>query len=104
MVEENVRTPGFEFSPKGWELMVEENVSAPTTGALALQYNSCIILSIIHPTLIRGFLCSVVCQASNHVGIKFFVVCFISFREVYPRRTVMRIILCFLNEITWCAQ
>jgi len=54
--------------------MVEENVRTPVTGAHALQYNSCIILSIIqNPLSLQDFLCSVLqlCRAFNHVGIKF---------------------------------
>lgn len=75
MVEENARTPSFEFSPKGWELMVEENVSTPITGAHALKYNSCIVLSIIHPNSIRDSYVQLrVKQSNNHMGIKFLFV------------------------------
>lgn len=48
--------------------MVEENVRTPVTGAHALQYNSCIILSIIqNPFSLQYFLCSVIqlCRAKS---------------------------------------
>jgi len=48
--------------------MVEENVRTPVTGAHALQYNSCIILSIIqNPFSLQYFLCKVIqlCRAKS---------------------------------------